>query len=464
MSTKPPAGASTPAALAANLANSGAATTAPARRSGAPAPGVDAFVPPTERIPLQEFSPAADNAARFADLSPATPAPNLMRREEIERHEQEALLPAAAKSVASRGGADAEWVEEPDPFRTSYMRDRDRLIHSWALRRLQGVRQVAHAPGDEYRRTRFSHTMEVAQLARAIAGALRLNADLAEAAALAHDVGHPPFGHDGEAALNAAMQLRGGRFEHNLNSYRVVRFLERYHPQHAGLNLSLETLYCVVLHQSAYDVPEHSGVELVLPPSPPLEGQVVNIADEIAYIAHDTDDAIQAGALRFGELNELPLFRHVATQVSRRFGKIPDDLMRHQVKRGLIDLLVNGVIIASARRIQESGVGSIEEVFGRREPLIVFPEELVQEKDRLRTHLLHQVYLKGDFLARADDARLIIASLFEGLMREPRLLPLPAQQAIGAINGRAQLHQHVCDFIAGMTDAQATAAYGLHTL
>ncbi len=398
--------------------------------------------------------PLSSGASRFA----ATPSVRtLNRREELEQREFQELSPVAAKSAMSRGPIERVEGESPDAYRTIFMRDAHRLTHSFALRRLQNVRQVAYAPDQVYRRTRYAHTMEVAQLARAMASALRLNPDLAEAAALAHDVGHAPYGHDGETALAKAMQRYGDTFEHNLQSYRVIRFLERYHPNTPGLNLSLETLYCVLMHRSAYDIPTTAGIDIELPSSPPLEGQLVNVADEIAYIAHDMDDALEAGVLQMSGLLRLELIRELAAQVEQEFGVVTKDVMRAQVKRRLVNTLVEHVVAASQERIASRGVRSLEEVYAEREPLIVFPESIATAKDQVRDHLLQWVYLTGEFKDRAQEAREIVDTVFSRFMDDPLLLPPAVQDRV--LWSALPRHRIVCDYVAGLTDTQAQLWY-----
>jgi len=396
----------------------------------------------------------AKGIGRFAGVEVL---PRIITREILEQRELRELAPYAAMSSLSRGRVVC--IESKDPLRTEFMRDRDRILHSFALRRLMHVRQVAYEDGNVYKRTRYSHTIEVAQIARTLATALGLNADLAEAIALGHDVGHPAFGHDGEVALDAMMRRMGLRFEHNAQSYRIVRHLARHRPEYPGLNLSLETLYGVALHTSSYDAPHHGAIDIELPRFPPLEGQLVNIADEIAYIAHDLDDALQAGALTFKKLISVPLFGAIVESL-RRSGPLCDPFnFRHLIKSNLIEVMVHDVLDETAQRLEACAPRSVEEVYEAVGLFAAFSREFTPLKDELRTYLFEHVYKAGAFEQRAQEARGMMTDLFEHYLAHAAELPPFVKKQRRTDASAQNKYQRICDYLAGLTDAQATKLF-----
>lgn len=377
----------------------------------------------------------------------------VMTREDFEHQERLLLAPFAAKSAESRGRVDA--YEPPHPIRTAFMRDRDRIMHSFRLRRLEKIRQVAYTSDNPYKRSRLTHTMEVVQLTLSGAEALRLNTALAMAAAFGHDSGHAPFGHDGETALNEIMKRVGGRFEHNLQGYRTLRYLTRYHPKQRGLNLTLETMYCIIMHCSPYDSPDYSIVDLELPASPPAEGQLVNCTDEIAYIAHDTDDALQSRILTFRQSNHVGLFRNIVHAIHKEHGRLAQHVERHQIKQQVIDILFNDMLVESARRIRDLKPQSIEDIYNSNTPIIGFSEKMMPLKEELRQFLHENVYAKGELKIRADEAKGIIKKLFYGLLHHPDKRPPELARIITLNGGEKNIHQSICNYIASLTDRQA---------
>src|SRR5271165_7126774 len=278
-------------------------------------------------------------------------------RPELEAIERQILAPYAQFSGDTRG---REYKETPPEWRTEYQRDRDRVIHSRAFRRLEYKTQVFLNGTGDHLRTRLTHTMEVAAIARNIASALRLNTDLAEAIALAHDLGHSPFGHKGETVLNELMRGHGG-FEHNRHSLRIVEELEQKYPNFSGLNLSWEVLEGLAKHQTAFDRPGAKKGFIATHPS--LEAQIANLADEITYYSHDLDDGLDAGLLSEKELTaNVRVWAHAAKLVKREFGNLPDESRRYFTIRTIIDMQIRDVVETSERLIEKAGVRSADEV------------------------------------------------------------------------------------------------------
>src|SRR5262245_28422330 len=291
-------------------------------------------------------------------------------RLELEQRERLVLSPCAQFSFASRGRAHDE---EPPEFRTEYQRDRDRVIHSRAFRRLEYKTQVFLNGTGDHLRTRLTHTMEVAAIARNIARALRLNEDLTETIALAHDLGHSPFGHKGEAALNRLMRTHGG-FEHNRQSLRVVELLEQKYPRFPGLNLSWEVREGLAKHCTGYDRPSRRFDCKARSPS--LEAQVSNVADEVTYYSHDLDDGLSAGLITEEQLErDVQIWKDAAQTVRRDYGALPDESRRYFITRCIIDCQVKDVVHTTEQRIAAAGVTSADEVRQQPRPLVQYSRE-----------------------------------------------------------------------------------------
>ncbi len=360
------------------------------------------------------------------------------------------LAPYAAYSAASRGRR----FPEPTPAsRTEFQRDRDRIIHSTAFRRLEYKTQVfVNHEGDLFR-TRLTHSIEVAQIARSIARNLRLNEDLVEAISLAHDLGHTPFGHAGQEALNDCMKDFGG-FEHNLQSLRVVDELEEHYGAFDGLNLMFETREGVLKHCSLSNAQKLGaiGERFIMKKQPTLEAQLANLADEIAYNNHDIDDGLRSGLLTTAQLNEVDFYARHRQEVERAYPGIGGRRAIHETIRRMINALIVDLIDASRARITEASLQSVDDV--RNAPqLITFSEKMSSEavvlKRFLRTNLYHHYRVNR----MTSKARRIIRELFEAFMQEPRLLPPDYQVAMQ--NAEKAQARKVADYIAGMTDRYA---------
>ncbi len=375
------------------------------------------------------------------------------------------LAPYATRADESRGRR----VAEPEsPTRTVFQRDRDRIIHSTAFRRLQYKTQVfVYHEGDHYR-TRLTHSLEVAQIARSVCRVLGLDCDLAETLALAHDLGHTPFGHAGEEVLNALMAGHGG-FDHNAQTLKIVTRLERRYAEFDGLNLTWETLEGTVKHNGPlvldgecadvataireYDA-EHD-LELHTHPGP--EAQVASLADDIAYNNHDLDDGLRAGLFTLEEVAELALVRPVLAEVRARHGDIEAPRMNHEVIRRLINTMVLDLLAESRARIARARPGSAREVRELGRFLIGFSPEMVAGDAELKGFLGERMYRHARVTAMTDEARLVVSDLFRGYTAEPNRLPAEWRGAAGATDGATA--RVVADFIAGMTDRFAFAEH-----
>jgi dGTPase len=364
-------------------------------------------------------------------------------RSELEQRERRILAPFAQFSADSRGRVHDE---TPPDFRTEYQRDRDRVIHSRAFRRLEYKTQVFLNGTGDHLRTRLTHTMEVAAIARNIARALRINEDLTEAIALAHDLGHSPFGHTGEAALNRLMKGHGG-FEHNRQSLRVVELLEQKYPGFSGLNLSWEVREGLAKHFTSFDKPGlRKGFEAK---SPSLEAQVANLADEVTYYSHDLDDGLTARLLNEKRLDrEVKAWRAAAGQVRRDFGDLPDESRRYYIIRCLIDAQVKDVVTTSEAAIAQAGVQSSDDVRRWPRPLIRYSLKRRQLNLELRKYLYRNLYYNPEVHEPNRRAVRMLEELFRHFTAHPR-------ETGEQFRRRARKEgwpRAVCDYLAGMTD------------
>ncbi len=363
------------------------------------------------------------------------------------------LAPYAQSEAESRG---RRFLEPPPRHRTEFQRDRDRIVHSTAFRRLVYKTQVfVNHEGDLYR-TRLTHSLEVAQIARSVARALRLNEPLAEAICLAHDLGHTPFGHAGQDALHECMRDHGG-FEHNLQSLRVVDELEERYAEFTGLNLTFETREGILKHCSAANARRlgELGERFLLRQQPSLEAQLANLADEIAYNNHDVDDGIRAGLITIDELRELAIFRRQYDLVTSRYPDLGQRRLVHEVVRRMIDFLVNDLVAASEASIATANPRSVAEVRARPEPLLRFGTEAAAEHLELKRYLRQHLYRHYKVLRMTTKARRVVRDLFAALFEDVDLMPTEHQEAarrFEAEAGPAGRARAVADYIAGMTD------------
>jgi dGTPase len=372
----------------------------------------------------------------------------------------EALAPCAAQDANSRG---RRYPEPPPRLRTEFQRDRDRIIHSTAFRRLVYKTQVfVNHEGDLYR-TRLTHSIEVAQVARTIARALRLNETLAEAICLAHDLGHTPFGHAGQDALNECMKPFGG-FEHNLQSLRVVDELEERYAAFPGLNLTFETREGILKHCSVSNARQLGdiGERFINRQQPSLEAQISNLADEIAYNNHDVDDGLRAGLITLDELQVVPLFARAFQEVTSAYPSVAGRRLIHEIIRRMINRVVTDLVETTLRSLQDAHPATVVEVRARNTPLVGFSEAVAREHLELKLFLRDHVYRHYRVLRMTNKAHNVVTSLFKVFMERPELLPKEHFQAVRDNQNDQQDRARaraVADYIAGMTDRYAIVEY-----
>jgi dGTPase len=371
-------------------------------------------------------------------------------RQELEQIERQILAPYAQFSGDTRG---RKYPEPPPEWRTHYQRDRDRVIHSRAFRRLEYKTQVFLNGTGDHLRTRLTHTIEVAAVSRNVASALKLNADLAETIALAHDLGHSPFGHKGETVLNRLMKNHGG-FEHNRQSLRIVEELEQKYPNFHGLNLTWEVREGLVKHYTAYDHPgRRKGFDAK---NSSLEAQIANLADEITYYSHDLDDGLDSGLLSENKLRrDVHMWAHAARRVKREHGDLPDECRRYFIIRTIIDMQIRDVVETSERLICDAGVKSANEVR-------LFPKALVQHSPErrelnleLRNYLYKNLYFNKALHVPNQRALQLLEKLFRFCLKHPGEVGEQSRRRIR----KAGLHRAVCDYLAGMTDRYVRLEY-----
>jgi dGTPase len=369
-------------------------------------------------------------------------------REMLEHIEDVSLAPYALRSKDSRG---RDYPEEEHPYRTAFQRDRDRILHTTAFRRLEYKTQVFVNYEGDYYRTRLTHTLEVAQVGRTLARALGSNEDVVEAICLAHDLGHPPFGHAGEMILNKLMVNEGG-FDHNKQSLRIVEKLEQRYPDYRGLNLTWEVREGMVKHETEYDVvdatrfdPDKQGA---------LEAQLANPADEIAYTAHDLDDGLRSGLIHHSELEGTGWWTRLKESLHWN-GHHFNPMLRYRLIRRLLGLLVTDQIAAINQRLEEAGVASPDDVRALPGKVVGLPEESAEMTRELKRFLYERLYRHPRVMRMQLKAERIITELFDAYREEPAQLPREVQR---------RLHTHplervICDYIAGMTDRYAQQEY-----
>ncbi len=372
-------------------------------------------------------------------------------RERLEQHEADTLAPYAVRSSRSRGRS---YPEGPSRYRTAFQKDRDRVIHTSAFRRLEYKTQVfVNYEGDHYR-TRLTHTLEVAQVAKSITRALGLNDDLAETIALAHDLGHPPFGHAGEDTLNRLAQADGG-FDHNKQSLRVVTELEHRYPHFPGLNLTWETLEGMMKHETAYDLPGTGFGDSEEPNvQPSLEAQVVNVADELAYNAHDLEDGLRGGHLTPPQIAEVPLVGELMTRLGldpHSFGNSE----RYLLIRELLGLTIESVIRETDRQLGVQDIKALDDVRNAPTKLVCAEPEMHTQLADLKSFLYENLYYHYRQIRMTKKADRILEDLFCAYVETPRMLPWDLQR-------RAEekgVVRTVTDYLAGMTDRYAVDEY-----
>ena len=368
------------------------------------------------------------------------------------------LAPYATTESLSKGRRH----QEPGPsFRSEFQRDRDRIVHCAAFRRLEYKTQVfVNHEGDMFR-TRMTHTMEVSQIARSIARTLGVNEDLTEAIALAHDLGHTPFGHAGQDILNHCMRSFGG-FEHNMQALRIVEELEERYAEFNGLNLCYETREGILKHCSLAQAQQlgELGLRFINKEQASIEAQVTNMADEIAYLNHDVDDGLRSGLLSLSQLREVELFENHYKEIFRRYPDLPERRTIHEVVRRMVNTQVTDLVETSLSNLES--VSSVGDVVAAEAPLIGYSSDMLDKKQALRKFLRINLYQHYRVHRMSEKGRRIIANMFEAFMNDSRLLPTETQQRLRqqrdlyGDDGKARC---IADYIAGMTDRFAIKEY-----
>jgi dGTPase len=362
-------------------------------------------------------------------------------RSQLEEHEDQILAPYGVRSQDSKGRV---FQEEEPQYRTAFQRDRDRILHTTAFRRLEYKTQVFINYEGDYYRTRLTHTLEVAQIGRTIARSLGANEDLVEAICLAHDLGHPAFGHSGEAALANLMKDHRG-FEHNKQSLRIVTELERRYTDFTGLNLTWEVREGIVKHESEYDVSNSSEYNPELRGH--LEAQIANASDELAYTAHDLDDGLRSGMITLGMLEGITLWEILVESVGCR-GVAIDNLTRHCLVRQLIGLEVSDLVDTTYQRLLDKKIKSVNELQRLPNNVVGFSEDMHRRNRQLKDFLYTKLYRHYRVVRMAVKSERIISELFQAYASKPTILPGHIQEFIGQYG----LERTICDYIAGMTD------------
>jgi len=369
-------------------------------------------------------------------------------RQDIEELESKIL---AAYAMKSQDAGERQYDEPQHEARTCYQRDRDRIVHCEAFRKLEYKTQVFVIFEGDYYRTRLTHTIEVAQLARTLGRNLRLNEDLIEAIALAHDLGHPPFGHAGEEELNSIVREAKIEFNHNFRSYEIVTKFEKKYPHFDGLNLTREVLVGILKHQTVYDMPGVDIPQQYRDEGPTLEAQIVDMADSLAYLNHDVDDGLTSGCIVEEDLMDSVLWQKAVEKVGVPAPQHNRDMFKYQVVKELIDRQVKDLLAATYERLLKLKLGSAQDVKRRRDYVVAFSAEMHQEREYLQQLLNKKLYHHWRVERMTAKARRIIRDLFDVYLRNPKQLPYsvyPRDQEFS----RPQQYAIICNYIASMTD------------
>ena len=371
----------------------------------------------------------------------------LQMREEIEKWEDKNLALYAMRSRDAK----RDILEPKHPYRTSYQRDRDRIVHSKAFRRLEYKTQVFVIFEGDYYRTRLTHTLEVAQIARTLGRNLRLNEDLIEAVALAHDLGHAPFGHAGEQALQEIMHKEcKSNFNHNLHGFRIVTDLEKRYKDFPGLNLTYEVKEGIVKHKTAFDVPGEMA-DFKKNEQPTLEAQIVDIADELAYYNHDLDDGLKAGLITKDDFKKVPLWNDAYDKIKGEYSEDDKDMLKYHLIRELINQQVGDLLNESSKKINKFDLKSLSDVRESKERAISFSAKMQKERGLAIKFLMDNLYNSTRVVRMTSKAKRLIRQLFDAYEKDPRQLPPDISERIQN-KAKKDKYQIICDYIAGMTD------------
>jgi dGTPase len=340
--------------------------------------------------------------------------------------------------------------ESPHPYRNDYQRDRDRIIHARAFRRLEAKTQVFTRRYSDHFRNRLTHTIEVAQITRTVAGALSLNVDLAEALALVHDLGHPPFGHAGEKALDAAMRRHGSFFDHNLHALRIVEDFEQRYAAFRGLNLTFEVREGIIKHSRDYDAAQHPTLaEYLLDQRPPIEAQLVDLTDEIGYSTADLDDGYESRLLTLDQIRQgVPVFESLFREIENTFPQVPEKLQFNEALRRIFDRMTSDLILNTRARAGAAQIECLRDVRNYKQRIAAFSADVEEERRQIKDFLHGNLYYSPSLAGEKDDAERVVTELFEHWMRMSSSLPHYYQEKAE----EDSLPRVVCDYIAGMTD------------
>jgi dGTPase len=340
--------------------------------------------------------------------------------------------------------------EPSHPYRNDFQRDRDRIIHSRAFRRLEAKTQVFTRRYSDHFRNRLTHTIEVAQITRTVAAALNLNVDLAEALALVHDLGHPPFGHAGEKALDAAMRTHGLSFDHNLHALRIVEDFEQRYAAFPGLNLTFEVREGIIKHSRDYEAAKHPELaEYLLDQRPPLEAQLIDLTDEVGYSTADLDDGYEAHLITLEQIRQaIPVFDLFFRDIEKLYPHAPDKLKFNETLKRVLDRLASDLIQNTQQRLKLTGVRILSDVRKQSERIAGFSGEVECERKGIKDFLYENLYYSPSLASEKDDAERIVSELFEFWMQNPSKLPQQYEEKAE----EESLPRVVCDYIAGMTD------------
>jgi dGTPase len=368
------------------------------------------------------------------------------------------MLAAHAVPLAHSRGR--RFPEPPHPYRNDFQRDRDRVIHARAFRRLEAKTQVFTRRYSDHFRNRLTHTLEVSQVSRTIAGALALNGDLVEALALVHDIGHPPFGHAGEKALNAAMHEHGLIFDHNLHALRIVEDFEQRYAAFRGLNLTFEVREGIIKHSHDYDAKTHPELaEYLLDQRPPLEAQLIDLTDEIAYNTADLDDGYEAHLLTLEQIREgVPAFERFYREVEQIYPTAPDKLKFNESLKRVLNRFVSDLITNTQSRVEQATIQTLDDVRHHPERLAAFSPEVEAERKQSKNFLYENLYYSPSLAEEKEDAERVVKELFAFWMTNPKTLPANYQEKAKADS----LPRVICDYIAGMTDNFIFEQYEKH--
>jgi dGTPase len=368
----------------------------------------------------------------------------------------------AAYAVQVEHSRGRRFPEPPHPYRNDFQRDRDRVIHARAFRRLEAKTQVFTRRYSDHFRNRLTHTLEVSQVSRTIAGALGLNVDLAETLALVHDIGHPPFGHAGEKALDAAMREHGLFFDHNLHALRIVEDFEQRYAAFRGLNLTFEVREGIIKHSHDYDAKQYPELsEYLLDQRPPLEAQLIDLTDEIAYNTADLDDGYEAHLLSLEEIREgIPAFERFYHEVEEIYPDAPDKLQFNEALKRILNRFVGDLISNTRTRLQQAKIQTLDDVRSHPERLAAFSPAVESERKQSKNFLYENLYYSPSLAGEKEDAERVVGELFTFWMDHPEALPHNYRDKVE--KKEDSLPRVICDYIAGMTDNFIFEQYEKH--